>query len=325
MSGHLLALLLGTLLDRLVGDPPRLWRRLPHPVVLVGKAVNSLDRGLNRIELAPAERRRNGILACLVLTGGAAVLGLVLHRLFALAGPLGWLLEALVLAVFLAQKSLTDHVRAVAEALDGGGLFAGRRAVAEIVGRDPDQLDEAGVCRAAIESLAENASDGVVAPWLFFLVLGLPGLLAYKAVNTADSMIGHMSERHRDFGWASAKLDDLLNLPASRLTALLFAAAAGLEGGLAAARRVFALTRRDAGLHRSPNAGWPEAAAAAALDLAVGGPRRYGELIVDAPLLHREGRRAATSRDIAASIDLFRTMATLLAAISALLFAVSLA
>ena len=323
MSGHFLALLLGTLLDRLVGDPPRLWRRVPHPVVLMGRAVDALDRGLNRPELEPAERRRNGIFACLVLTGGAALLGLVLHRIFALAGPLGWLLEALVLAVFLAQKSLVDHVRAVAEALDGGGLFAGRRAVAEIVGRDPDQLDEAGVCRAAIESLAENASDGVVAPWLFFLAFGLPGLLAYKAVNTADSMIGHLDHRYRDFGWASARLDDLLNLPASRLTALLFAAAAGLTGGLRTARLVFAVARRDAGLHRSPNAGWPEAAAAAALGLAVGGPRRYGELIVDAPMLHPEGRRAATSRDIAASIDLFRTMATLLAAISALLFAVS--
>lgn len=320
MSLHFALLLAGTALDRLVGDPDWLWRRLPHPVVLFGKAVDALDARLNREGYSQARRRRNGFVAAAILVGGAAAIGLVLSRVFAMAGPLGWVLEILVLAVFLAQKSLVDHVRAVADALKGEGLAGGRRAVAMIVGRDPDALDEAGICRAAIESLAENASDGVVAPFLWYLVFGLPGLLAYKAVNTADSMIGHMNARYRAFGFASAKLDDVMNWPAARLTALLFALAAAFR-----ARRsslvgaVMGIVRRDAPRHRSPNAGWPEAAVASALDLSLGGPRRYGELVVDAPMLNAAGRRAANVTDIAAAIGLFGGMANLLLSIAALL------
>ena len=313
MIDRLATSVLGLLLDRLVGDPDWLWRRLPHPVVLIGGLIGTLDRRLNREDLGEAARRRRGVLAITLLVTGALLVGFLMTALCDAAGPLGLLLEAVVLAVFLAQKSLIDHVRAVAEALDGEGLAGGRRAVAMIVGRDPEQLDTAGVSRAAIESLAENASDGIVAPLLWYLVLGLPGLLAYKVVNTADSMIGHMSERHRAFGWAAAKLDDVVNWPAARLTALLFALAAGLRGK-ARIGAVWAGTRRDAPSHRSPNAGWPEAAMAVGLGLALGGPRRYGELMVEAPMLNPAGRLEAESADIRAGLAQFATAANVLLA-----------
>jgi adenosylcobinamide-phosphate synthase len=312
---------LGLVLDRLVGDPDWLWRRLPHPVVLIGGLIGTLDRRLNRETLGEASRRRRGVLAVTVLVTGALATGFLLMALFAAMGPAGLLLEAVVLAIFLAQKSLADHVRDVAEALEREGLAAGRRAVAMIVGRDPEQLDAAGVARAAIESLAENASDGIVAPFLWYLLLGLPGLFAYKVVNTADSMIGHMSERHRAFGWAAARLDDVLNWPASRLTALLFALVAGRRRK-AAIGAVWAVTRRDAPTHRSPNAGWPEAAMAAALGLSLGGPRRYGELVVEAPMLNPEGRRDASTADIRAALALFATAANLLLAATLLVLLV---
>ncbi|BDA82597.1 cobalamin biosynthesis protein CobD [Aureimonas sp. SA4125] len=325
MTTHFLALLLGTLLDRIVGDPDWLWRRFPHPVVWIGQAIGWMDRRFNREDLSFAARRRNGIVAMLVLLAGAVVAGLVLHALFTRLGVAGTVLEAVVVGILLAQKSMAEHVRRVVEALSSGGLAAGRSAVSMIVGRDPDQLDEAGVCRAAIESLAENASDGIVAPWLFYLVFGLPGLLAYKVLNTADSMIGHMSERHRAFGRAAARLDDLANLVPARLNAFAFAALAPTLPGSRGFAYAWAIARRDAGLHRSPNAGWPEAAAAAALGLAFGGPRRYGALVVDAPLLHGEGRLEATPADIVRSITLLRRLSNLLIAVALLLFLLSLA
>jgi adenosylcobinamide-phosphate synthase len=180
----------------------------------------------------------------------------------------------------------------------------GRRSIAKIVGRDPDRLDEAAVCRAAIESLAENASDGVAAPSLWFLVGGLPGIIAYKAVNTADSMIGHMSERHRAFGWAAARLDDLVNLPASRLTGLMFVAAAAMVPG-ASAPSAWRAYRRDARQHPSPNAGWPEAAMAGALGLRLAGPRIYGGVPVDDHWMG-DGRVEATAQDIDRALVIYR-------------------
>lgn len=325
MIAHFLVLLLGTVLDRLVGDPDALWRRWPHPVVWIGRAIGWLDRTFNREALSFAARRRNGVGAILVLLAAAILVGFALHALFARLGPLGIVLEATVVGIFLAQKSMAEHVRRVADALNAGGLLEGRRAVSMIVGRDPDQLDEAGVCRAAIESLAENASDGIVAPWLFYLVFGLPGFLAYKALNTADSMIGHLSERHRAFGWAAARLDDLANLVPARLNALMFAALAPTLPGSKGFGYAWAIARRDAKLHRSPNAGWPEAAAAAALGIAFGGPRRYGALIVEAPLLHPEGRLISTVDDIDRSIVLLRRLSNLLITIALLLFLARLA
>ncbi|SKA28268.1 adenosylcobinamide-phosphate synthase CbiB [Consotaella salsifontis] len=322
MTAHLAILLAALVLDRLVGDPDWLWRRLPHPVVWIGRLIGLLDRAWNRREDSFRRRRILGVLAVALLLSGVALAGAALHGVLAAAGWLGLCLEAIVVAVFLAQKSLADHVARVADALEGDGLAAGRRAVSMIVGRDPDQLDEAGVCRAAIESLAENASDGVAAPWLWYLLLGLPGILAYKALNTADSMIGHMNERHRAFGWAAARLDDLANWPAARLSALFFAVAALPEGGAEAFRRALRVAAKDAPAHRSPNAGWPEGAVAGALDLALGGPRRYGELEVAAPLINAEGRRNAWVEDIRAALRLLSRFSTLLAlATFALLFA----
>lgn len=174
-----------------------------------------------------------------------------------------------------------------------------------IVGRDPEALDEAGVCRAAIESLAENFSDGIVAPALWYALFGLPGLLAYKMLNTADSMIGHLDDRYRDFGRAAAKLDDLANWPAARVSSLLIALGAAVEHGFASFRRALGAALRDSGLHRSPNAGWPEAAMAGALGLALAGPRRYGgETVIEASL-NASGRRRASGADIDASLSIY--------------------
>jgi adenosylcobinamide-phosphate synthase len=215
------------------------------------------------------------------------------------------LLAVLVVAALIAAGSLDQHVRAVATALRTGGLAGGRQSIAKIVGRDPDALDEAAICRAAIESLAENASDGVTAPALWYLAGGLPGMIAYKAINTADSMIGHMSERYLAFGWAAAKLDDLVNLPASRLTGLMFIAAAVVVPGASASSAWQALWR-DAGLHRSPNAGWPEAAMAGALGLRLAGPRVYDGVMVDDHWMG-DGRAEATVEDIDRALTIYRT------------------
>jgi adenosylcobinamide-phosphate synthase len=288
-------LALALAIDAVVGDPDALWRRMPHPVAWFGAAIGWLDRRFNREADAFAARRAWGVMSLVALltlaVGGAWLLHAGLTRL-----PFGWVLEALAASVLIAQRSLYDHVARVAATLERDGLTGGRRAVAMIVGRDPESLDEAGVSRAAIESAAENFSDGVVAPALWFALLGLPGLAAYKAVNTADSMIGHMSERHRAYGWAAARLDDLMNLPASRLAGLVVALAAPLAGGSIA--QSLAAMRRDARLHRSPNAGWPEAAMAGALGVALAGPRRYGERLVEDPFLNAGGRREADAADI---------------------------
>ncbi|WP_062014007.1 adenosylcobinamide-phosphate synthase CbiB [Aureimonas sp. AU4] len=307
----MIALSLALLFDRVFGDPDRLWRRLPHPVVWLGWLIGRAEWYLNRPEWPERRRKVAGTLAILALLLLAMAAGAVLHALFRALGPFGLVLEAVIASVFLAQKSLADHVERVERALDRDGLEGGREAVSMIVGRDPDQLDEAGVCRAAIESLAENASDGVVAPWFFYALAGLPGLLAYKMLNTADSMVGHMDERRRAFGWASARLDDFANLAPARLSALLFALS-GLRYGGRAMRRAWTVARRDAPHHRSPNAGWPEGAMAGALRLALGGPRRYGEIEVDAPFLCAEGRREAGLSDIARALRIFRRFCDLL-------------
>lgn len=299
---HVWMLALALALDAVVGDPERLWARVPHPVTLFGRLIDGLDRALNRPSLPGVVRRVGGVVAILLVVGIAFVAGLVIETGFAMI-PHGWIGTTICAAVLLAGRSLYDHVAAVAVAFNVGGLDAARVAVARIVGRDPATLDEAGVCRAAIESAAENFSDGVVAPALWFAVLGLPGLAAYKAINTADSMIGHRSARYADFGWASARLDDLVNLPASRLAGALLAVAAPLVGGSISV--AFATMRAEAPKHRSPNAGWPEAATAAALDLALAGPRRYGESVVDDPFVNARGREAAAPNDIRRALRLY--------------------
>ncbi len=264
------------------GYPARLFAAIGHPVTWMGALLAVLDRRLNREAWSPARRRASGALALALLLaasgGGALALQVALSA--ALPGLLAAPLLAALASSCLAQRSLAAHVRAVADGLRLG-LPDGRDAVAMIVGRDVAALDEAGVARAAIESLAENFADGVVAPAFWLALLGLPGGALYKAVNTADSMIGHLTPRHGAFGFAAAKVDDGANLLPARLAALWIVAAAALLPG-ASARAAWAITRRDARGHASPNAGWPEAAMAGALGVRLGGPRVYaGRLVAD--------------------------------------------
>ena len=324
MTGNLLVLFLALILDRIVGDPVWLWNRIPHPVVLFGKAITALDGRLNDVRLPASARKRNGVLAIAILLAASLVVGWAIHALLFAPGPIGILVEILLVAVFLAQKSLSDHVAAVVDGLRSDGLEGGRRAVSMIVGRDPETLDTPAVCRAAIESLAENFSDGVVAPAFWYALLGLPGLLAYKMLNTADSMIGHKSEKYLDFGWAAARLDDLANWPAARLSILLVAAGAAMVKGAAGARNALLVALQDNGLHRSPNSGWPEAAMAGALDIQLAGPRIYGGNRVSEPMINGAGRGIARADDLTAGIAVFHGACSTLALIALGLFLILL-
>jgi adenosylcobinamide-phosphate synthase len=286
-----------------VGYPSPLYRAIGHPVTWLGRLVNRLDRHLNRDDSPDSTRRSAGVLALAILVCAAGLSGWLVQSVLG-GGWVGLFLSAILGSSLIAQRSLAAHVDAVATALEASGLGAARQAVAEIVGRDPDELDEAGVSRAAIESLSENFSDGVVAPVFWMAVGGLPGGLAYKAVNTADSMIGHRTDRFRAFGWAAARFDDLVNLPASRLSALLILIAACVVRD-ASPSGAWAAIRGDARRHRSPNAGYPEAAMAGALGLALAGPRSYGGAIVEDALMGEGGRRAANAADIRRALRLY--------------------
>lgn len=305
ISFRMAILFLALLIDKAVGDPPRLWARVPHPVVLFGKAVSAADRRLNVPGLGPAAARSRGIVAAVLLTVLALACGVLVSSLFSGLWLIGLFMEVCVVAILLAQKSLADHVRAVAFALNEEGLTGGRREVALIVGRDPQTLDSAGVSRAAIESLAENYSDGVVAPAFWYMVLGLPGLFAYKMINTADSMIGHKSEKYLYFGWASARWDDIVNLIPARASAVIIALAAWTAEGFAAMRRSLRVAVVDHGKHRSPNSGWPEAAMAGAINVQLAGPRIYDGVLVDEEMLNMAGRRNASPSDIRRAIRVF--------------------
>jgi adenosylcobinamide-phosphate synthase len=290
-------------LEALIGYPAPLYRAIGHPVTWMGRWLAGLEQIMNRPAHGFAARRGAGVLALLIYLAAVGLIAWLGTRPLLPLGPAGFAALALLAASLPAQRSLATHVRAVADGLDAG-LDEGRRAVAKVVGRNPDVLDEAGVARAAIESLAENFSDGVVAPVLWIAVGGLPGGALYKAINTADSMVGHKDERHAAFGWAAARLDDLVNLPASRIAALwliLAAAPTSSAAALVAARAVW----RDASYHRSPNAGWPEAAMAGALGLKLAGPRVYGRKLVDDAFMG-EGRREATAADIRRALNLYR-------------------
>jgi adenosylcobinamide-phosphate synthase len=291
------------LIELCSGYPAALYRAIGHPVSWIGRLIAWLDRALNR-ETATAQARRGaGIVAILILLAIVGLLaGFVQHALLCL--PFGIFAAALLGSTLVAQRSLYRHVADVAAALEQDGVAAGRQAVAHIVGRDTATLDASGVARAAIESLAENFSDAVVAPLVWMAVGGLPGAALYKAINTADSMIGHRTPRHQHFGWAAARLDDLVNLPASRLSALLLIAAAILSRQSSAAA-VWRAVRRDAAHHRSPNAGYPEAAIAGALGLSLAGPRSYAGTRVDDAHMG-DGRREADAADIRRALALYR-------------------
>ena len=319
-------LFLGLLIEALIGGLPGLWRNVPHPVALLGRLIALLDRQLNREQRSEPNRRARGIIVAVTLIALAGSLGVLLQTA-ARELPFGWILELAVIIVLLASRNLFDHVRAVAVALDRGGVAGGRRAgrpiggravamrdekgggarggggggagregVRHIVGRDVAMLDEYGVARAAIESSAENFSDAVVAPTVWYLLLGLPGLLIYKTVNTMDSMIGYRTPRHEAFGKAAARIDDVLNFVPARLAALMIVFAAAFTPG-GSPRRAWSTLLRDGGNHASPNSGRPEAAMAGALGLALAGPRPYNGAMKPAPWIGK-GVARATARDI---------------------------
>ena len=272
-------LLVAMAMDWLIGEPDTLWRRVPHPVVVFGRGISFLDRLWNRKQSDKGRQRRiRGACAIAILCVIAGLTGILLS----FGGPI---LACLVLAILLAARSLDEHIRAVAKALDSG-VEPARHAVGMIVGRDTGTMDSGDIARAAIETGAENLSDGVIAPAMWFVVAGLPGVMIYKLVNTADSMIGYRNARYLAFGCAAARLDDLLNWVPARVTALLICLAAVLRGrGLPAFRGMI----RDGRHHASPNAGWPEAAMAGAVDVWLAGPRRYGNRVRQARKFHEDG------------------------------------
>ncbi len=278
-------LLIALILDAVLGEPDWLWSRFPHPATLMGRCVEWLDNRLNHGQ----NRRNAGILTITILTLGALILSLLIKVI-----PDAGLLEALLAAILLAQRSLTDHVSQVAVALRSS-LSEGRRAVSMIVGRDPADLDESAVARGAIESAAENFSDGIIAPAFWFLLFGLPGIVIYKVINTADSMIGYRNERYEDFGWAAARLDDIVNWVPARITGTLICLA---HWSLAA----WETMKTDAPHHRSPNAGWPEAAMAGVLGIAISGPRSYNGKMTQLPWVNAAGRKPLGPTDIDASV-----------------------
>jgi adenosylcobinamide-phosphate synthase len=298
----LLLLYVGMIVDALFGDMRALFRAVPHPVILAGRAIAWFEQHLNRTQRSAAARRIRGVLTVIVLVGLAASAGWAVRSLCRTTF-IGAAAEAFIVAVLVAQRGLFEHVAAVSSGLLHQGLAGGQAAVAHIVGRDPYSLDGPGVARAAIESLAENFSDGVVAPAFWYLVLGLPGLFAYKMANTLDSMIGHKSERYRAFGWAAARLDDVLNLIPAPISGLLIAGAALFERPSAAWRSA-RIMLRDGRKHHSPNAGWPEAAMAGALGLMLAGPRHYHEGVVEDPFLG-DGTPIATVTDINRALNIY--------------------
>ena len=277
-------LVVAMLLDAIMGEPKWLWSRVPHPAVAMGRLLDFLDQRLNK----GRNRKAKGVICLLVLVLVGAALGTAL-------GTLGALVEIICVAILIAQRSLVEHVQAVAAGLRVD-IKQGRTAVAMIVSRETAQMDESQIARAAVESGAENLSDGVIAPAFWFLIAGLPGVIIYKFVNTADSMIGYRTEKYEAFGWAAARCDDLLNLIPARLTALLIA--------LPSWQLDAASIRADALLHRSPNAGWPEAAMSRALGIALSGPRTYDGITRQFSWVNAAGRRALTAQDIDTSVTM---------------------
>lgn len=297
--------LIAVAIEAIIGYPDVVYRSIGHPVGWIGRFIAWCDSKWNSEARSARDRRLYGILTLVLLLVVSLLCGfavtVILDRLF--PGILSLVPCGILASSLLAQRSLDSHVLDVARGLETEGVAGGRAAVSHIVGRDTTDIDEAAICRAAIESLAENFSDGVVAPLFWLAIAGLPGGIAYKAINTADSMIGHKNERYQSFGWASARFDDLVNLPASRLSAswlVLAAALLRLSPGEA-----LATVWRDAGHHRSPNAGWPEAAMAGALGIRLSGPRVYGGMRVDERWVG-EGRSDLNAKDIRAALKLYR-------------------
>lgn len=305
------AMVVAMAVDALLGWPAQLFARIGHPVTWLGRLIAAIDTACNRPSDPPAWRRAVGVVGALAVIALSVALG------WALQSPLpsGWVgivLVGILAWPLVALRSLHDHVAAVATPLLAGDVAAARDAVSRIVGRDPASLDQAGIARAAIESLAENASDGIVAPVFWGALFGLPGILGYKAINTLDSMIGHRSERHEAFGWAAARIDDVANFIPARLTGFLFVMLAPQRS------EALACMTRDARRHRSPNAGWPEAAMAGGLGVRLSGPRIYHGSATDEPWLN-EGARDPRAADIVEALTVYRRAMLLVAGLLAIL------
>ena len=305
------AMVVAMAVDAFLGWPSWLFARVGHPVTWAGWLIGAIDAAWNRASDPPLWRRAAGVAGAVVVIALSVALGWIVQS----ALPSGWVeivLTGVLAWPLVALRSLHDHVAAVATPLQAGDIAAAREAVSRIVGRDPAALDEAGIARAAIESLAENTSDGIVAPVFWGALFGLPGILGYKAINTLDSMIGHRSERHEAFGWAAARIDDVANFIPARLTGFLFV--------MLAPRRSDALAcmTRDARRHRSPNAGWPEAAMAGGLGVRLSGPRVYHGSVTNEPWLN-EGARDPRAADITEALTVFRRAMLLVAGLLAIL------
>ena len=331
-------LFIALLLDWFLGDPKYLWDNAPHPVVIFGKIINILDQRLNgnnqqtqqhgheksgpngpsskeggiedhampRQNATHAYLIRKGALSIFLAIIFAILVAYLLDQVISASGFVGDVLEIIIIWLLLAQKSLHEHVEAVASALRQNGVKGGREQVSRIVGRDPDDLDESGVSRAAIESLAENFCDGIIAPAFWYLVFGLPGLFAYKMINTADSMIGHKSDKYLYFGRAAARIDDLANWLPARISALLIGIGGAMIFGLQTGLAAFSIAMRDAGLHRSPNAGWPESAMAGICDFALGGTRSYENQTVFQAYINGAGKMKLNAADIYLALNVYR-------------------
>lgn len=306
---------LALVLEYFVGYPRALFNMVGHPIQWIGKLIAYLDEGLNDPDLEDDDQRNHGIFAVLALCLAVGVPAYIVSTFLSYLAN-GWIINVALATTMIAQKSLRDHVSAVARTLPQS-IIEARIEVGKIVGRDPHNLDESGVAKAALESLAENTADGITAPIFWYAIAGLPGIVIYKAINTADSMIGHKSEKYLHFGWAAAKLDDLVNLPASRLTGLLFAAAAWFKSKSSAQAALTSMWR-DSRKHQSPNAGWPEAAMAGALDLKFGGPREYDGETVELAYMG-EGRSQLMASDIDKGLELYDRALLILLAVSVVL------
>ena len=278
-SNNLLVLILAIIADAVAGDPRWLYSRIPHPIVVIGHQIELLDRFFNRTQYSPVTRKLFGVISILIIVSSAWLIGWLIAWSCNQVS-FGVVLQALIVSIFLAQNSLYQHVASVAKACKADDLVDARSQISHIVGRDPNSLDQRAIGRAAIESLSENFSDGVVAPIFWYVVGGLPALIAYKALNTSDSMIGYLTDKYADFGWCAARFDDAANFIPARLSAFIITIAAFIIPS-ATGNSAFTTAIRDAKKHRSKNAGWPEAAMAGALGIKIAGPRNYDGILVE--------------------------------------------
>ena len=296
LSSPFVLLALAIILDMIFGEPQFLWSRITHPIVLFGRSISWLEGRFNTRSVAGRTRRLFGVVAILIWVAIAISAGLLANSVIALLpAPLNFLIECIIIAILLAGKSLYEHIEAVRKPLAEGDIEGARFAVSMIVGRDTTRLDSSDIGRAAIETGAENLSDGILAPAIWYLLGGLPLLFAYKMINTADSMVGYKSARYYAFGWGSAILDDIVNFFPARITALLIMITAFLRG---TAGQAFRAMKNDASKHASPNAGYPESAMAGALGLRLGGARWYRGHLLSLPEMNHQGRDAISPDDI---------------------------